>query len=52
MGTANSLLRWYTPAGTLSRELLVETAVKYMLAGLTSAGQPEVDMPSSVNAQQ
>ncbi len=50
MGTANSLLRWYTPTGTLSREQLVETTVRYMLAGLTSARPSEVRTPSGTNA--
>ena len=52
MGTANSPLRWYTPAGTISREQLVETTVRYMLAGLASTGQHVPDTPASVNAQQ
>jgi AcrR family transcriptional regulator len=51
MGTANSLLRWYTPTGTLSREQLVETTVRYMLAGLASTSQPQADSPSSVSAE-
>jgi AcrR family transcriptional regulator len=34
MGTANSLLRWFTPAGTISAAELMSATVDYMLAGL------------------
>src|ERR1700733_5029629 len=34
MGTANSLLRWFTPAGTISAAELMSATVEYMLAGL------------------
>lgn len=51
VGTANSLLRWYTPTGALSREELVETTVRYILAGLASRSQSDVPEPSSMGAQ-
>jgi hypothetical protein len=35
MGTANSVLRWYTPAGAISPHDLMSAIVEYMLAGLT-----------------
>jgi AcrR family transcriptional regulator len=34
MGTANSLLRWFTPAGAISAQELMSATVEYMLAGL------------------
>jgi AcrR family transcriptional regulator len=34
MGTANSLLRWFTPAGAISAQELTSATVEYMLAGL------------------
>lgn len=34
MGTANSLLRWYTPSGAISAQDLKSATVEYMLAGL------------------
>ena len=34
MGTANSLLRWYTPAGAISAQEMMSATVQYMLAGL------------------
>jgi AcrR family transcriptional regulator len=34
MGTANSLLRWFTPAGAISAPELMSVTVEYMLAGL------------------
>lgn len=36
MGTANSLLRWYTPTGAISAQDLISTTVEYMLAGLAA----------------
>jgi hypothetical protein len=36
MGTANSVLRWYTPAGAISPSDLMSATVQYMLAGLTA----------------
>lgn len=51
MGTANSLLRWYTPTGALSQEQLTETTVRYMLVGLASKNEPDVGAPSSVSAR-
>lgn len=36
MGTANSVLRWYTPAGAISPHDLMSATVEYMLAGLTA----------------
>jgi Tetracyclin repressor-like, C-terminal domain len=36
MGTANSLLRWYTPAGAISAQELTSATVEYMLAGLAA----------------
>jgi TetR/AcrR family transcriptional regulator, cholesterol catabolism regulator len=34
LGTANSLLRWYTPTGTMTPEELISATVAYMLAGM------------------
>ncbi len=34
MGTANSLLRWYTPAGAIPAEELVSATVEFVMAGL------------------
>jgi Tetracyclin repressor-like, C-terminal domain len=34
VGTANSLLRWYTPAGAISSSDVSSATVQYMLAGL------------------
>jgi TetR/AcrR family transcriptional regulator, cholesterol catabolism regulator len=36
MGTANSVLRWYTPAGAISARDLTSATVEYMLAGLAA----------------
>jgi TetR/AcrR family transcriptional regulator, cholesterol catabolism regulator len=36
MGTANSLLRWYTPAGPISSADVMSATVEYMLAGLAT----------------
>jgi Tetracyclin repressor-like, C-terminal domain len=38
MGTANSLLRWFTPAGPISAQELMSATVEYMLAGLGPQG--------------
>jgi TetR/AcrR family transcriptional regulator, cholesterol catabolism regulator len=40
MGTANSLLRWFTPAGTISAQELMSATVEYMLAGLAPKEKP------------
>jgi TetR/AcrR family transcriptional regulator, cholesterol catabolism regulator len=36
MGTANSLLRWYTSTGTIPPDALVSATVEYILAGLAA----------------
>jgi hypothetical protein len=36
MGTANSLLGWYTPGGAISAQELTSATVEYMLAGLAA----------------
>lgn len=36
MGTANSVLRWYTPTGAIAPPNLMSATVEYMLAGLAA----------------
>lgn len=47
LGTANSLLRWYSPAGAISSPEAISAAVRYMLAGLAA---DEQSPPRSVKA--